>query len=172
MGAAAIPVIAIAATVISTAVGVAGSIQQGKAAKNQADYQAQVARNNRIIAERKAEDARRRGAIEERQQRIKTAQLIGRQRASAAARGVVVDQGSALDITADTAAIGELDALTIRSNAEREALGFETQGANFEAESVLRRRAGSTAQSDSFLSAGGTLLSGTAKVADRWYAIK
>lgn len=171
MGAAA-PIIAIAATVLSTAVATAGSIQQGRAAQAQANYQSQVAENNSIIAQQKADDARARGAIEERQQRIRTAQLIGAQRAGAAARGVVVDEGSALDITTDTAGIGELDALTIRSNAEREARGFEQEGLEFRSEAQLRQMAGRSARSDSLFSAGGTILSGASAVSDRWYKLR
>lgn len=171
MGAVA-PIIAIAATALSTVAGVAGSIQQGQAARKQAEYQAAVARNNRIIAERKAEDARERGAVEERQHRLMVAQRIGSQRASAAGRGVLVDVGSAADLTADTAQFGELDALTIRSNAEREAQAFEAEGRGFEAEAGLHQLRGRTAERESFLEAGGTFLSGTSKVADRWYQLR
>lgn len=168
MGAVA-PIVAIATTALSTAASVAGSIQQGRAAKQQADYQAAVARNNQIIAQRKADDARERGRLAELQKRRETAQLIGRQRAGAAARGVEVDSGSAVDITADTAAFGELDALTIRSNAEREALGFEAEANQFEAEGQLRRLSGRNQRTGSYFAAGGTLLSGGSKVADKWY---
>ena len=171
MGAAALPIM-IATTVLSTAAGVAGSVAQGQAAKQQANYQAAVARNNAIIAERKAADARERGEVEAQQQRLRTQQLIGRQRASAAGRGVQVDEGSALDVTADTAALGELDALTIRSNAEREALGFEAEGRGFQAEGELAQARGRTAQTDALFEAGGTFLSGASRVSERWYQLR
>lgn len=163
MGAAVVP-LAIAGTLISAA----GAVQQGVAAREQAQYQSAVARNNQIIAQQKAEDARLRGAEAERRRRIETAQLIGRQRASAAAAGVVVDEGSALDLVADTAAIGEQDALTIRTNAEREALGFEAQRANFEAEEQLSTLRGRNAQTAGFIQAGSTLLTGASRVSSRW----
>ena len=44
-----------------------------------------------------------------------------------AANGVDLSSGSPLDILGDTAMYGELDALTIRSNAEREAYGYRVQ---------------------------------------------
>ena len=48
-----------------------GAIQQGRAAQAQANYQAAVARNNQIIAQRSADDARKRGVFEANLQRQK-----------------------------------------------------------------------------------------------------
>ena len=162
--------ISIASTVASTGMQIIGQGQQAKAQQASYNYQAAVARNNQIIAERQAADARARGAEAERQQRIKTQQLIGRQRAVLAGNGVVVDQGSALDITTDTAGIGEQDALTVRANAEREALGFEAQGMNFGAQAGLN--AFSAANSSATMGQIGTALGGLGTVADKWYRFK
>jgi len=159
--------ISIASTVASTGLQIVGQGQQAKAQQASHEYQAAVARNNQIIAQRQADDARARGAEAERQQRIKTQQLIGRQRAVLAANGVVVDQGSALDITTDTTGIGEQDALTVRANAEREALGFEAQGMNFGAQAGLNSF--SAANSSATLGQVGTALGGLGTVADKWY---
>lgn len=167
-----LPAIAIGGAVLGTVVGAVGQIQEGQALKEQAAYQAAVARNNQILAERAAQDALDRGKIEEQRQRSATKQLQGRQRAVLAANGVVVDVGSALDITSDTAAIGELDALTIRSNAEREALGFRTQGMNFQAEADLAKAKGEAASQAGYMGAMGTLLSGGGQVAQKWYNFK
>jgi len=166
------PEVAIGAQVLGTAFGVAGAIQQGNAAQAQANFQAQVARNNQIIAGRAAEDARRRGEIEAAQQGRKSAILQGRQRAALAGAGVTVGQDSALDLVADTAALGTLDALTIQSNAEREALGFEAQAANFQADAELARLSGQNAKTGSFLKAGSSLLTGVGSVATKWSAFK
>ena len=108
-----------------------------EAAQQRGAYEAAVARNNMILAERAAVNAEQRGEIEAKQQRLKTSQLIGQQRAGFAAHGVLVDEGSAGDVTEDTAAFGKLDELTIKHNAEREALGFRTQGMNFQASGEL-----------------------------------
>lgn len=161
--------VAIGATVLSTGVSVYGQAQQGKAAQNIAKYQQGVAANNAILAERAAQDALDRGKIAERNQRLKTAALIGRQRAVIAGNGAVVDAGSALDLTTDTAGIGELDALTIRSNAEREAAGFRAQGANFTSEANLAGMAGANARSSMYTGIGGSVLSGAGSVAGKWY---
>jgi hypothetical protein len=153
----------------------------GEAAANQAAYQGAVARNNQILSERAAQDAIQRGGVEESRSRMETSRLIGRQRAALAASGQVVDTGTALNITADTAGLGELDAQTIRSNAEREAYNLRIQGSNFGADATLREMSGRQALTDARYNMAGTLLSGIGSgassfsggklgtVADKWY---
>ena len=167
MGAAA-PIIAIAISAIGTGVAAYGAYQQGQAAEDQAKYQEQVAKNNAIIAERQATDARERGHLSEAQQRLRTRMAIGSARASAASRGVLVDEGSALAQQGDIAAVGELDALTIRNNAEREALGFESQASTFTGEASLHQNSAGYAKQEQIYGTGATLLSGAASVADKW----
>lgn len=164
--------IATVASVASGAVGAVGAIQQGRAAKAQADYQARVAENNRILAERAAKQAEEAGELASHQARQRARQLIGRQRAIIAAGGGDVGVGSALDITSDTAAFGELDALTIKTNAARDAANYRAQGANFQADADLARARGSTALTSSYFNAGGTILSTAGNVASKWYNFK
>lgn len=160
---------AIGTTVIGGAMQFMGAQQQGAAAKSQADYQAAVARNNEILAQRAAADAIARGEVAEGQKRQQNAQLIGRQRAVMASNGVDLGTGSALDIVGDTAAIGELDALTVRSNAAREALGYKTQGMNFAAEANLDQLKGDNAQSAAALTGVSSLIGTAGTVAKQWY---
>jgi hypothetical protein len=61
---AALPFVALASTVIGTGVSIMGSMQQASAAESSAKYQAQVARNNQIIAEQNASYARQVGQAE------------------------------------------------------------------------------------------------------------
>ena len=133
------------------------------AAQQRANYEAAVARNNMILAERAAVDAEQRGKIAAKQQRLKTSQLIGQQRTGFAAHGVLVDEGSAGDVTEDTAAFGKLDELTITHNAEREALGFRTQGMNFQASGELAQLR--AFQPDTTF---GTILTGSSALLDRF----
>lgn len=168
----ALAIASLASTVIGTGLAVSGQRAQAKAQSNEAKFRAAVARNNDIVSRREADLSRARGEQDARRQEERTRQLIGTQRATLAANGVVVDQGSAADITADTAEIGALDAITIRRNAEREALLRESQGAEFASESALRER-----ESSSTLRAGrtesfGTVLSGIGSVSSKWHAFK
>lgn len=148
--------------------GAVGSVQQGFAAQQQSEFNAQVARNNQVIAQRKADDARTRGIAEERKNQIASDQLLGEQRAAAAAAGVDVNVGSAADLQADTVAFGRLDDLTIRNNAERAALGFEAQGTQFGIEAQAQIAAGKNAATAGFLNAGSSLLSASSVVASKW----
>ena len=138
---------------LGTAAGVVSQVQQGR-------YQAAVARNNAALAEMQARDAERRGRIAEDQQRRRTAQVLGTQRAVLAGQGTALDEGSPLSILGDTAATGELDALTIRSNAAREAWGLRARANNFAAQSRMAE--------PGFLGTGASLLGGASSVADRW----
>lgn len=126
---------AMATTAAAGAYSAYGSYQQGK-------YQEKVAENNAIIQKRMAEDAQDRGQAQESMRRLQSGREISQQRAAMAAGGRDVTTGSALDVLSDSAQMAELDALTIRSNAQREAYGSEVQASNFEAEAGLPRTRG------------------------------
>jgi len=106
-----------------------GAIQQSQAASQQAEYEQAVQRNNNIMAERAKEDALRRGKREETLKRLQTAQDVSTSRSKLAGGGFDVNTGSALTKQSDVRAMGNVDALTIRSNAQREAYGIQTQNA-------------------------------------------
>lgn len=129
--------IAIAATVASTALGVVGSIQEGRAAKSAAEYQQKIAARNQEIALRNAADSRARGDKAMMDKGLETRAMLGRQRAILADRNISGASGTALEVLGDTAQFGKLDALTIRQNFEREAISYETQAGNFSAEGQL-----------------------------------
>lgn len=125
------------ATVLGAGVGAYGSVQAGKAAQEQANYQAAVNRNNAVLAEFQAKDAVKRGDIEEKRHRAMVAKMVGSQRAAFASNNVALDSGSPLDVIGDTVQMGEVDALTIRYNAEQEALGFKRQAENYRNSATL-----------------------------------
>ncbi len=120
----------LAASGVTSAV---SSIAAGRSAKKISEYNARIARQQ-------AADATLRGKAAEGTHRRRVSQLIGRQRAAIGASGAAVDQGSAFDIIEDTVALGELDALQIRNNAAREALGYETQATSLLFQGRLARR--------------------------------
>jgi len=171
-GGAELAVASLITSAIGTGVSAFGAVQAGKAAQAEANYKAGILNNNAIIANRKADDAHRRGEIEIAQSGVKSRLSIGQQRASIAGQNAQVDVQSGAELVADTAALGRLDQLTIQSNAEREALGFEAQASNFQAEAVGQQFAGSNARKSSFLKAGATLATGAATVATKWHGFK
>lgn len=146
---------------------VLGSYNQSKAAKAAYEYQAAVQRNNAQLAEWQAQDAIARGQKAEQSQRLKVAQLKSTQRAGFAARGVALDEGSALNILNDTDYMGNLDALTLRDNAAKEAWGYRTQGANAASDAALL--SGRAEAESPFGAAASSLLTGAGAVASSWY---
>jgi len=132
-------------------------------------YQAQIDENNRNVALWKAADAKARGAKDEAAHRVKVAALKGRQRSALAASGVELGSGSALDILGDTAALGELDALTIRSNAERESYEHNVVASNLKANAGMKRMGADNAIIAGKIGAQTSLLSGAGSVASKWY---
>ena len=148
----------------STAIGGVSAIQQGNAAAASSRYNAQVATMNAEIADRNARDALERGQREEQQKRLEIANLTGRQRAAAAANGVDVSWGSPLDAIVDTAMMGELDALTIRSNSAREAYDYKVSATNSRADASLSLSNAKSAKSGGYLSAFGTVLGGAGEI--------
>lgn len=145
-----------------------GQHQEAEAGKAQAKYQEKVDRNNAVIATRLAEDALRRGREEELRFRESTAKLKGEQRVAIAKSGVQLGEGTALDILTETAEFGELDALTIRANAEREAFGFTERAKGFEVEAALQKRVGRTRQRAGDIRTTTSLLETAGQVSDRW----
>jgi len=135
------------------------------AAVGQASAARQVARNNAMMAEYAAQDAQRRGENEAESIRRKGASLKSAQRAAFAAKGVDVGYGGAADIQDQTDFFTESDIATTRTNARREAWNYRAQGQ----QALAMGKADSM---NAMLAAGGTLLGGAGKVADKWYANK
>lgn len=151
--------------VASTLLSAAGAVQQGNAAAAAGKYNNQIAQMNAQISEKRAKDALERGRIEEQKKRAEVAKVAGAQQAAMAANGVDLTFGSPLDTIVDTAVLGELDALTIRSNAYREEYDYKVQAMNQRAQGQLELMKGKSAQTAGYISAGSTILGGGAQVA-------
>jgi hypothetical protein len=122
----------------------AGSAEKkaGEAAKRAALSQAQLTEYNAAVMQVQAKDARVRGELEVHRYRTKVRGIVGEQRAGFAAAGVDVGFGSAVDVQADAAYLGELDALTARTNAAREAWGFEVEATDLRKQAAITRKEG------------------------------
>jgi len=168
-------ILSLGATALSTGMGVMGQISQqnaqaqaASAAQAQAVYQSQVARQNQELMDQRASDAKRHGQVAEENRRRLMHQELGQQTARLAAQGTGLE-GSPLDILGDTRAAGELDGLTIRANAAREAYGYQAQGMGYSNQSILEStRAANSVYTPNYLAAGGSLLAGASTLAERW----
>lgn len=155
----------VALTVASLALTAYGQYQQGQAQKESEKFNAQVSRNNAIIAERNAKAAKERGDAEADAKRRQIASVKGQQRAAFAASGVAIDEGTPLDILADTAELGELDVLNIKNNAEREAYNYRVQAGDFTAQAGLHDASARNASTAGLINAGTTVLTGSRDIA-------
>jgi hypothetical protein len=139
----------IAAAVASAGVGAYGAIESSEASSASAKYQAQVQANNSIIAQQNAQQATAAGEAQVTQSEFKTAAQIGAIKTNQAASGLDVNSGSDLDVQSSAKELGELDALTIRNQAARQAYGYQVQATSDTGQSQL-----STASASQDLTAG------------------
>lgn len=152
--------------------------EQGEAAKRAAYKQAELIDFNAHVADLQAKDAVERGAEEESRFRTSVRGMIGSQRAGIAAGNVDVGFGSAVDVQADAAHLGELDALTIRTNAAREAWGYKVEAVDLRARAKITReeginmeRAGKVAQSSHRIDAIGGIATGAGNLLAQRYGM-
>lgn len=142
------------------------SYQDSQARKAQADHQAQMSRNNQIIANRNAEEILKQGKEEANRYRGHVDQLKANQMVSLVAQGTDVTEGTSIDLLADTAEQGERDARTIESNADREAYNARVQGMNYGSQANLYEV--QAASYNPLMAGVSSLLSGAGTVADKW----
>lgn len=130
----------LALMIASTAVSAVGAAQQAAAQKAQAEYNAQIQRNNAIIAEQNMADIIQRGDVALEKQRQRTQQTIGSARAAMSGAGLLLG-GAPGETTSmleeDLRTAGQMDILTLRGNIEREARRAEIQGSNYQAQAGL-----------------------------------
>lgn len=144
---------------------------EGQAALESSESQATLADYNAQVASLQAQDAIIRGTQEENRFRTGVRALIGSQRADFAASGVDVGFGSAVDVQADAAFLGEMDALQIRTNAAREAWGFKVQAEDSRARAGIARKEGKNALEVARLGGKAAVAQGNAAAtASRWGA--
>jgi hypothetical protein len=114
----------------------------GEQQREAAESQAELADYNAAVAELQADDAIARGDEEEQRYRTQIRGVIGAQRAAIAAGNVDVSFGSAVEVQADAAVLGELDALQIKTNARREAWGYKVQAEDLRQRGAIARKEG------------------------------
>lgn len=158
--------------VLGTGMSVHGSIQQGKAASAAAGYNARMAQREAQMLDMQAKDAERRGQMEEERFRQQHAGFQGEQVSSLAASGVDMASGSPLQIFADTAEAGELDAQNIRYNHAMEAWGIRNKAQSARAQGEFALQEGRQAKKNAYISAGSSLLSGLGTVGMQYAQMK
>lgn len=156
--------LAMGITAASSLTGFFSQRNAARGAEAAGKYEQKVFETNAEVADMQAQDAIARGREAEMRQRRAGHRLIGSQRAALAAQGIEVDSGSALDVQKDTAGLSELDALTIRNNAAREAWGFTVQAMDLRNQGRLARMGAKTQAQSLRNQSVSTLLSGASEM--------
>lgn len=164
----ALPFVAIAATVAGGVMQAAGQAQQASAASKAAAYNAQVSQRNSEVAIQNARLASEAGTAEVASQELKNRALSGEMAANQGASGVDVGSGSFKAVNESERQLGQLDAMTIRSNATKEAYGYETQAQNFQAQSSLDTAESKNASTAGKYAVAGTLLGTLGSATSQW----
>lgn len=159
-----------ALSVAGALVGAAGAVGQGKASAESAKYNAAISANNAKLAQQNATLAGQEGAANTEIEQQKTRAGLGEIKAAQAASGVDVNSGSSVDVRSSAAELGELNAITVRSNAVRQAYGYQTQAAGDTAQSQLDKQQSGYDSEAGDIGAGSTLLtqSGAALNSGLW----
>lgn len=154
---------------LATAMAVGGMVlqvssfmQEGRAAQAQAQQSAAIATHNAGISRENARDAVDRGHYDQIEQNRENSHFLAQQKVSQVKSGVDVGFGSPLEVALASQAQGSLDALTIRKNSYREALGYTTNARSYEMQADLDRKSGDNEAKSSLLNAGGALVGGAA----------
>ena len=148
-------------TVASIGAGVVGAISAvaaGEAQSKAASANAQIAAQNETQAQNNAAMAGASGAAQVGVEQQKTRATVGAIEAQQAASNIDVNSGSALAVRSSAAELGELNALTVQSNAARTAYGYETQAASFGGQSGLSSAQAGYDQTAGEISGATTLL--------------
>lgn len=166
----------IAALITSGITSIGNSYADSQAKKAVADYQAGMARVNKMLSEVQADEAitrgdflageiQRKGDQQTSYLRRKAKAVEGSQKVSYAAQGVETTSGTPADVIAESKFLSDheeslmkrntaTDILTIKSNAWREAWGLKTQALSYDAQAAMAGITGSNQARQSLISGG------------------
>ena len=163
----------------SMVAGAGSSIMGGIGQQNQlgaqaasARYQAQVAENNRQIAEQNARYATMAGAGNAQAQDFMTRAQLGQAAAAQGASGIDVGQGSPVEVRRSIGQLGRLKTLEEVQKADVTAYGYRTQGTEFGAQAGLQRMQAESAEAAKGPALLGTILGTAASVGGKWAMYK
>lgn len=160
--------LALAAGIAGAGISAAGALEGGAASANAADYQAQVASNNAIIAKQNADYAIKSGQQQASTQSMKGAATAGKIKANQASSGVDVNTGSAVNVQQSAREVAKLDTDTVLNNSELKAYGYRTDATNYTAQEQLDEETAEQAPIGAAFSAAGGLLSSASSVGSKW----
>ena len=156
--------LAIAATVISTAV----TVMKAQSDANAAKSAARVATANAEINNRAAADATQVGSDTAAKARLAAKSANATLRAEVGGGGLIADSGTPLAIQEQNTGMGELNALTIQNNAGRQAYGYKVGAMNDTATAAADRQQARDAITNGLLSGASTLVTGASSYSSKF----
>lgn len=156
--------IAIGSMIAGGVVSAAGSVVQGFAGRNAANYRAAVAKNNAAIAEQEAANVGAQTARQVEEEAYRVNQTLGSMRAERGASGVALDTGSAALAERSSRLLGLRSIGNVYDAGSREAAGLRAQADMFRGEAKLAKSEASLAIPTALIGATGSLLSSAGNV--------
>ena len=153
---------------LASGISALGTMEAGQAQSEAAAYQAQVARNNAAIAQQNAGLQVQSGEVQASNQAMATRGAVGTTKAGQAASGVDVNSGSFVGVRSSESEFGALDALTLRSNAARQAYNYEATATSENAKAGLYGFESTQASQAAPISALGTFIGGAGSAAGNY----
>lgn len=153
---------------VGSIVGAYGQLESAKAGATSEFANAEIAENNAEIATQKAAWAGAEGVQQASNLQLKNRAQIGGIEANQGASGVEVGTGSNHDVVESAREVGMLDAMTIRSNAARQAYGYQVEAADDRVQANLMRKGAKATIKQGRINAVSTLLGGGASAVDSY----
>ena len=150
------------------AISAGGTLFSGISANRAAKYQAQVAKNNAIIANQNANYAIQAGQVEAERSSLRGASNLANIKAGQAASGIDTHTGSAVDVQESQHMANQQDTALTLNNAALRSYGYRSQAVGYEAQAQLDKSAGTSALIGSGISATGGLLGSASSLGFKW----
>lgn len=135
-----------------------GAYGQGHAQAEASHYNALVAWNNAKIAKENQSIVSQAGEAQTGMAGERSRAAGGAIKTNQAASGVSVNSGSAVDTQTSARELGNLDAMTVRSNAVKEAYGYKVQSENFNTEGEFLARQAKSEEAGAIVGAATTFI--------------
>lgn len=145
-----------------------GSIFKGNADASMYNYKAGVATVNAQIAKQNSDYATFVGEEKAQQEGMKTRAEIGQTKATQGAGNLDVNSGSNLAVRESEQEIGEYSQAVIRSNAAKQAYGYQVEALGDTEEAKLDTFAASNSKTAGDIGAISSILGGASSVSSKW----
>lgn len=145
-----------------------GALSSGQSQSSMYAYQSGVSQLKQKIDLQNRDYAYATGETEAQKYGMAARDRLGKIRAGIGASGIDIGSGSKAAVQEGQQTVTAIDNAQIRNNAARRAYGFEVEASSDAASAEMYSRASSDALKAGYLKAAGSLISGSASVADKW----